>query len=133
MIRPGAPYRAARLAALVLASFVAVLGLAGCGPGEGGTGLPPPASGSATVGAPDATLPPPTPATLLAAGVPADVAGTIAALDDRVLVIGDVALPRDAVDAVLADGRPAPPGSLAVGARATAWRLGERWLVQLGP
>jgi hypothetical protein len=125
----------------VLALLLCVL-LQACGPGTGGTGLPPastsaPASnttGGTTDGPPPSsstgttTVAPPsssaTTAPLSSAPDRApDLAGVIERLDDTTVLLAGVVLPRGEVDLI---GAP-----LRVGATARAWREGGRWVVRV--
>jgi hypothetical protein len=122
-----------------LAAAAASLLLAGCGPGTGGTGLPP-GSDTAPV---DAALPSPVTSTgpqpstgTVAAPRPLpsrapDLDGTIDRVDDATLSIAGSALPRASTDVVLADGTAAPADAPRVGRAARAWLENGRWLVVL--
>lgn len=109
---------AARLAAMLF-----VLLAQGCGPGTGGTGLPP---------APGPIAPASTSATLTVGfDRPADLAGPIEQLDATVIRIAGTDLPRDLSDLLFDDGGPATADALRVGVEAQAWRVGERWRVAI--
>lgn len=141
-----------RAPAMLLAVLIAVL-LAGCGPGTGGTGLPPASSadggtaptGGGTSGG-DASSPPPaaaappaavtSPAPTGAATVPArapDLVGTVDAVDDTTLRIANLTVALALVDVVLSDGSPSSVAALRAGARVLAWVVGSRIVVQLRP
>jgi hypothetical protein len=117
---------AARLGALLL-----VLALLGCGPGTGGTGLPPGADasvaptttapGSANTTAPSVALPDRAP----------DLAGPIERLDATVIRIAATDLPRERAELLLDDGTAATADALQVGAEARAWFDGARWQVAI--
>jgi hypothetical protein len=109
---------AARLAAMLL-----LLLAQGCGPGTGGTGLPPGAgvNGSAVADAPAAALP----------ERPADLAGPIERVDATVVRIAATDLPLALSDLVFDDGSPATADALQPGVEARAWRVGERWRVSI--
>jgi hypothetical protein len=126
-----------------LAAAAASLLLAGCGPGTGGTGLPP-GSDTAQV---DAALPSPVTSPVTSPGpqpstgtvaaprpLPSrapDLDGTIDRVDDATLSIAGSALPRAATDVVLADGSAAPADAARAGRAARAWLENGRWLVVL--
>jgi hypothetical protein len=121
--------------ALRVPLFVALLALYGCGPGTGGTGLPPGGSGTppettAAVHAPAVQAPAADPAPRLPPPRPADLEGTVDAIDAQTVTVAGVVLPRASLDAVGPDGRAAET-PLAVGVSVRAWRLGERWLLVL--
>lgn len=118
-----------------VAPALAALMLAGCGPGTGGTGLPP-GSDTASVGLvpPIANSQPTAGAVVAPRPLPArapELEGTIDGLDDATLSIAGRALPRASTDPVLADGTPAPDAALRVGRAARAWLENGRWLVAL--
>lgn len=132
------PTRAAlRISVLsALVALVALSALVGCGPGTGGTGLPPGGSSAqpdaaATVSGPTVQAPAADTVPLLRPpSTPADLEGPITAVDSAtVTVSGTTALPRALLDAVGSDGRAAPTDALAVGIPVRAWRIGGRWLL----
>jgi hypothetical protein len=109
---------AARLAALLL-----LLLAQGCGPGTGGTGLPPGggSSGFPWTEAPTAPLP----------DRPADLAGPIERIDATVVRIAATDLHLALSDLLFDDGSPATADALRPGVEAQVWRIGERWLVSI--
>lgn len=144
-------------AAAILLIFALI---AGCGPGTGGTGLPPASAGAPTgdaVAAPPTTGPTtgptsgPTP-TPPAAGSPSgptigttpaapvtvpdrppDRVGAVESIDETTLRIAGLEVARARVDVLLADGRPATVDALRTGAEVLAWEVGPRFVVQLRP
>jgi hypothetical protein len=120
---------------LLVALLVALLALLGCGPGTGGTGLPPGGSGTppetaAALNAPAVQAPAADPAPRLPPATPADLEGPVDAIDAQAVTVAGVVLPRASLDTVGPDGRAAET-PLAVGVSVRAWRLGERWLLVL--
>ncbi len=130
--------------------------LQGCGPGSGGTGLPPeaglgaeqpnspvaalppaPGLGTEQPNPPVAALPPaPGPGDAPIGGPvagppdrPADLAGPIERVDATVIRIAGTDLPRDEVDLLFEDGSHATTEDPPVGAEARAWRVAGRWQV----
>lgn len=112
--------------------------LQGCGPGSGGTGLPPEAGlGAEQPNSPVAALPPATgpgdaPIGGPVAGPPdrpADLSGPIERVDATVIRIAGTDLPRDEVDLLFEDGSHATTEDPPVGAEARAWRVAGRWQV----
>lgn len=110
--------------------------LAACGPGTGGTGLPPGdgADSSSVVSAPTPSTQAPSASRLPVAALPdraPDLAGPIEAVDADTLTLAGVGLVRASVS--LRDGNGAPLGAEAAqpGRAARAWRTGETWVVAL--
>jgi hypothetical protein len=97
--------------------------LQGCGPGTGGTGLPPAAAdlGAPATNAPSVALP----------DRPADLAGPIERFDATVIRIAGTDLPRDGTDLVFEDGSATTDAALRVGAQARAWRVDTGWRVAI--
>lgn len=127
---------AARPAMAALAAVWLALALAACGPGTGGTGLPP---GDELSNA--SSAPAPTPITPTGSGLalPAplpdrmpDLAGPIESVDADTLTIAGTRLPRAAVSLRDATGAPLAADAARTGRSARAWRAGEGWLVALG-
>jgi hypothetical protein len=125
-----------------LAAVWLALLLQACGPGTGGTGLPPvgasadataagaaavPAAGSGTA----AALAPGVPALALPAREP-ELVGTIESLDAATLRIAGAALPRASVSLYDESGAAVSADTVRIGAAARAWRVGEGWVVALG-
>jgi len=126
----------------LLAALLCVL-LQACGPGTGGTGLPPASSSApatSTTG-PTADTPPPSnttgtttggtpPSSATTAPLPSapdrapDLVGVIERVDDTTVVLAGVTLPRAEIDLI---GAP-----LQLGAAARAWREGGRWVLRVG-
>jgi predicted small lipoprotein YifL len=119
----------------ILSALFALAALVGCGPGTGGTGLPPGGSSAqpdaaATVSAPTVQAPTADTVPLLRPpSTSADLEGPITAVDSATVTVSGTALPRALLDAVGSDGRAAPTDALAVGIPVRAWRIGERWLL----
>ena len=110
---------------------VAAVGLAlllqGCGPGTGGTGLPPGAGASDAAStlalAPSVeALPGRTP----------DLAGPLQSVDAETLGIAGASLPRAGVSLRDPVGNPLAADAARVGLPARAWRVGDGWVVALG-
>jgi len=144
-----------RLAARWL--FAGAVLLSGCGPGTGGTGLPPAAStpgpaptadagpGTGAVTAPPPVAGTPVPAPPFAAAptlggqetgsnLPArtaDLAGVVTAVDAETVVVAGTALPRAALRVSRPDGSAAPSDLLQPGVAVRVWRVGEVFLVRL--
>jgi len=120
---------AARLAAMLL-----LLLAQGCGPGTGGTGLPPSAGlpDSAVADAPAPVAAAPAPSAPLS-DRPADLAGPIERVDATVVRIAETDLPLALCDLLFDDGSPATAEALQPGVEARAWRVGERWRVSIRP
>jgi hypothetical protein len=95
----------------------------GCGPGTGGTGLPP-AAGSSGIPLEEAPAAPPS-------DRPADLAGPIELVDATVVRIAATDLPLALCDLLFDDGSPATADALRPGVEARAWRIGERWRVSI--
>lgn len=119
----------------LLAAWLA-LGLAACGPGTGGTGLPPGDGGTPTsssgLQAPAAPTPSSsgsTPAPL-PTGAP-DLAGTVEAIDPDALTIAGRRLPWTAVSLRDASGAMLAADAVRVGRTARAWQVGAVWVVAL--
>ncbi|MFM1988786.1 MAG: hypothetical protein RJA99_1743 [Pseudomonadota bacterium] len=130
----------ARVAARLVAACLALV-LAACGPGTGGTGLPPgdgtPTASTGTAPsstAPSSTVPSST-APALVAPLPdraPDLAGPIESADADALTIAGTRLPRASVSLRDAAGAPLADDAAQAGRPARAWRAGEGWLVALG-
>lgn len=116
------PERVRSIAARLAATLLLLLAQ-GCGPGTGGTGLPPAAdsSGFPLAEAPAAPLP----------DRPADLAGPIERIDATVVRIAATDLPLALSDLLFDDGSPATADALRPGVEAQAWRIGERWRVSI--
>jgi len=127
--------------------------LAGCGPGTGGTGLPPagsapgpaptadagPGAGAGAVAPPSAGAPVSAPTLGEPESAPvqpartADLAGLVTAVDAETVVAAGAALPRDELRVTRADGSDAPVDLLQPGVSVRVWRVGDVWLVRLEP
>jgi hypothetical protein len=143
--RPDARPRAAAILLIVAL-------ITGCGPGTGGTGLPPASAGAPTgdaVAAPPASGPttrppaagspsgpaigPTAAAPVTVPDRPPDRVGTVESIDETTLRIAGLDIARARVDVLLADGRPATVDALRTGAEVLAWEVGSQIVVQLRP
>ena len=113
------------LAALALA-------LQACGPGSGGTGLPP---GDSASSVPVSAPPPPSATRVPASGLPErapELSGPLERVDADSLTLAGVVLPRASVALLDAAGAPLAAEAARPGLAARAWRVGDGWLVALG-
>jgi hypothetical protein len=110
---------------------VAAVGLAlllqACGPGTGGTGLPP--GSGATDAASSLAL---APSIEALPGRTPDLAGPLQSVDAGTLGIAGTSLPRAGVSLRDPAGAPLPADAARVGLPARAWRVGDGWVVALG-
>lgn len=118
--RPGAPGR------LLAAAWLALL-LQACGPGTGGTGLPPGGASADTA----AALAPAATAFVPPAREP-ELVGTIESVDGATLRIAGATLPRAEVSLYDANGAAVSADAVRPGTAARGWRVGEGWVVTLG-
>jgi hypothetical protein len=105
------------LAAAWLASL-----LQACGPGTGGTGLPPVGASADATAIPALALPSREP----------ELVGTIESVDGATLRIAGAALPRPSVSLYDESGVAVSADAVRIGTTARAWRVGEGWVVALG-
>lgn len=127
----------ARLVRIRLVVAWLALGLAACGPGTGGTGLPPGDGGTPTSAPSLQTPPAPTPSSSgspaepLPSGTP-DLAGAIESIDPDAVTIAGRRLPWTALSLRDASGAPLALDAVRIGRAARAWQVGTVWVVALG-
>ena len=126
----------ARLVRIRLVVGWLALGLAACGPGTGGTGLPPGDGGTPTSASSLQTPPSPTPSSSvtpaepLPSGTP-DLAGSVESVDPDAVTIAGRRLPWATISLRDASGATLAADEARVGRTARAWQVGAVWVVAL--